>query len=168
VRRVWIGVAAVFGLGACGDAAVRSVAPTAETVAFLSLDAGIMRECVDVEGAVIDGVAGLITGNAEAAMQAQVERGLQRCGQVAGLIRPGRFAPEQRPRAEACQRAFAGKVEAYTALNQALASEGDFMAAQSAVRRFAGRLGEARPRWSAATHRCDALAEAVAAARALG
>ena len=32
-----------------------------------------------------------------------------------------------------------------SALNEALGAEGDFMAAQSAVRRFASRMGDARP-----------------------
>lgn len=146
-RGLFTGAAAAgaLALAACGGSPVRSVAPTAETVAFLSLEPGQVRDCVDVEGLVIDGVAGLVTGQAEAAMRSQVEQGLQRCAQVAGLIRPERFPPEQRPRAQACQRAFAGKVEAYTALNQALAAEGNFVAAQGAVRRFASRMGEARP-----------------------
>lgn len=67
---------------ACGGSPVQSVAPTAETIAFLRLDPAALRGCVDVESVVVDGVAGLITGSENAAMASAARTGLQRCGET--------------------------------------------------------------------------------------
>lgn len=132
-------------LAACGAPQVRTVAPTAETIAFLKVDPERIGACVRVEEVVIDAVAGMVTGDAEGVVAAQVERGLARCGELAGLIDPAAYPAAQQPRASACRSAFAAKVDAYTALNATLGSEGDFMAAQSGARRFLSQMGEARP-----------------------
>ncbi len=95
-------------LGACGGGSpVESVAPTPETIAFLRIDPAALRGCVDVESVVVDGVAGLITGSEDAAMASAVRTGFQRCGETAQLIDVAGRPPHERPRAEACQRAFA-------------------------------------------------------------
>jgi hypothetical protein len=145
VRRAALALLLASGLAACGVPEVRTVAPTPETIAFLSLEPAAVGGCVDIEGAVVDGLAGMVTGNTEAAVASQVQRGVERCGRLAGLINPARFKGAGRARAEACRTAFAGKVEAYTALSGALAAEGDFVAAQSGARRFLSSLKEARP-----------------------
>ena len=133
-------------LVACsGESPIQSVAPTPETIAFLKLDPAALRGCVDVESIVVDGVAGLITGSENPALASAARTGLERCGEAARLIDVvGRPAAE-RPRAEACQRAFVAKTTAYTALNQALAAEGDFMAAQQGTRAFLAGIRESTP-----------------------
>jgi len=133
-------------LGACGGGSpVESVAPTPETIAFLRIDPAALRGCVDVESVVVDGVAGLITGSEDAAMASAVRTGLQRCGETAPLIDVAGRPPHERPRAEACQRAFAAKTAAYTAFNEALAADGDFMAVQKGTRAFLAGIRESTP-----------------------
>jgi len=133
-------------LGACGGGSpVESVAPTPETIAFLRIDPAALRGCVDVESVVVDGVAGLITGSEDAAMASAVRTGLQRCGETAQLIDVAGRPPHERPRAEACQRAFAAKTAAYTAFNEALAADGDFMAVQKGTRAFLAGIRESTP-----------------------
>jgi hypothetical protein len=100
---------------------------------------------VDVESVVVDGVAGLITGSEDAAMASAVRTGLQRCGETAQLIDVAGRPPHERPRAEACQRAFAAKTAAYTAFNEALAADGDFMAVQKGTRAFLAGIRESTP-----------------------
>ena len=137
-------------LGACGGGSpVESVAPTPETIAFLRIDAAALRGCVDVESVVVDGVAGLITGSEDAAMASAVRTGLQRCGETAQLIDVAGRPPHERPRAEACQRAFAAKTAAYTAVNEALAADGDFMAVQKGTRAFLAGIRESTPQMRA-------------------
>ena len=148
MKRLIILVPLAF-LVACGGSPVQSVAPTAETIAFLRLDPAALRGCVDVESVVVDGVAGLITGSENAAMASAARTGLQRCGETARLIDVAGRPPDERPRAEACQRAFAAKKTAYTALNQALAAEGDFMAVQQGTRAFLSGIRESTPQMRA-------------------
>jgi hypothetical protein len=137
-------------LGACGGGSpVESVAPTPETIAFLRIDPAALRGCVDVESVVVDGVAGLITGSEDAAMASAVRTGLQRCGETAQLIDVAGRPPHERPRAEACQRAFAAKTAAYTAFNEALAADGDFMAVQKGTRAFLAGIRESTPQMRA-------------------
>lgn len=133
-------------LAACsGESPMQSVAPTPETIAFLKLDAATLRGCVDVETIVVDGAAGLVTGSENGALAAAAKTGLDRCGEVSRVINvTGRSAAE-RPRVEACQRAFAAKTRAYTALNQTLAAEGDFMATQQGTRAFLAGIRESTP-----------------------
>jgi hypothetical protein len=57
--------------------------------------------------------------------------------------------PHERPRAEACQRAFAAKTAAYTAVNEALAADGDFMAVQQGTRAFLAGIRESTPQMRA-------------------
>lgn len=140
-----LALASVTVLAACGPSPVESVAPTPETVAFLNVEAGDLTRCVNVEGVVVDAVAGMVTGSADQAVQSQVQQGIDRCGRAAALIDPTRFPAAQRPRAEACRSAFTGKVEAYTALSRALAAEGDFMAAQQGTREFLSGIRASTP-----------------------
>jgi hypothetical protein len=146
----WVILAPLALLVACsGGSPVQSVAPTPETIAFLRIDPAALRSCVDVESLVVDGMAGLFTGSENAALESAVRTGLQRCGETARLIDVAGRPPEERPRAEACQRAFAAKAAAYAAINQALAADGDFMAVQEGTRESDSR----RPRCAPATHR---------------
>lgn len=135
----------VAALGACGRSPVESVAPTAETIAFLGVEAGDLSRCVNVEAVVVDAVAGMVTGSVDQAVRSQVQQGIDRCGRAAALIDPARFPAPQRPRAEACRSAFTGKVNAYTALSRALAAEGDFMAAQQGAREFLSGIRASSP-----------------------
>jgi hypothetical protein len=98
---------------------------------------------------VVGGIAGLITGSEDAALASAAQTGLQRCGETAQLIDVAGRPPEQRPRAEACQRAFAAKAAAYTAVNQALAADGDFMAVQEGTRAFLAGIRESTPQMRA-------------------
>lgn len=97
----------------------------------------------------MDGIAGLITGSEDAALASAARTGLERCGETARLIDVAGRPPEQRPRAEACQRAFAAKAAAYTAVNQALAADGDFMAVQEGTRAFLSGIRESTPQMRA-------------------
>lgn len=141
-------------LASCGGSPTKTLAPTPETIAFLKVDAPTVGQCVDMEGVVVDAVAGMVTGNIEGAVQSQVRQGLDRCGRVASLIDPSKYPAAQRPRAEACRTAFQAKVDAYSGLSQAMAGQEDFMAAQQGARRFLSRMGEARP----AMERCNTAA----------
>lgn len=154
MTRAAIALPFVLLLSACGGSPTKTLAPTAETITFLKVDAPTVGQCLDVEGVVVDAVAGMVTGNMEGAVQSQVRQGLDRCGQVARLIDPSRYPAAQRPRAESCRAAFAAKVDAYTGLSQALAGQEDFMAAQQGARRFMSRMGDARP----AMERCNTAA----------
>jgi hypothetical protein len=137
-------------LGACGGGSpVESVAPTPETIAFLRIEPAALRGCVDVESVVVDGVAGLITGSEDAAMASAVRTGLQRCGETAQLIDVAGRPAHERPRAEACQRAFVAKTAAYTAVSEALAADGDFMAVQRGTRAFLAGIRESTPQMRA-------------------
>lgn len=139
-----LSVAAVV-LGACGRSPVESVAPTPETIAFLRLDPSALRGCVDVEGVIVDAVAGAITGQENDALASQVDGAVRRCGAVARLIDVASYPAPQRPRAEACRTAFTTKVEAYTALNRAAGAEGDFMTAQQGTREFLSKIRASTP-----------------------
>ena len=146
----WVILAPLALLVACsGGSPVQSVAPTPETIAFLQIDPAALRSCVDVESLVVGGIAGLITGSEDAALASAAQTGLQRCGETAQLIDVAGRPPEQRPRAEACQRAFAAKAAAYTAVNQALAADGDFMAVQEGTRAFLAGIRESTPQMRA-------------------
>jgi len=133
-------------LTACGtESPIQSVAPTPETIAFLKLDAAALRGCVDVESVVVDGVSGLVTGSENSAVAAAAQTGLQRCGEAARLIDVAGRPAAERPRAEACQQAFVAKTNAYTALNEVLAAEGDFMAVQQKTRAFLAGIRASTP-----------------------
>lgn len=138
-------VLAAAAVAGCGVPGTNSVAPTAETIAFLDLDPAQATRCVQVEEVVADGAAALLTGNSDAAVAAQVRGALGRCGALAGLIRPENFPAKDRPRALTCRSAFQAKTDAYTALHDALAAEGNFVAAQAGARRFMAEMKEARP-----------------------
>jgi hypothetical protein len=128
--------------------------PTPETLAFLQLQSEAVSRCVDAEGAVVDGLAALVTGDVAAAAASQLQRTAERCGALPALINPAAFPPALRARAEACREAFRRKAEAYAALQAATGAEGDFAAAQQGARGFLNRLGDVRP----AMARCNAAA----------
>lgn len=144
-RRSAAALLTALTVAGCGGSPTESVAPTAETIAFLRVDPSALRGCVDVEQIVIDGAAAMIAGSEDAAVGSAAQSGLRRCGEVTALIDVAGRPPEQQARANVCRRAFAAKVDAYTALNRALASDGDFMAAQQGLRAFLSGMRTSTP-----------------------